>query len=210
MDNGLHGEFNLSTPDIDLPQPSDVTLPFKKTSNLHFYSSYCRNPKGITFEDQEHDEDILLLLRRHFITNLPWLLSGLFLILLPIIFPFILSVFPFPIPTSNILTLMLATYYLIIFGFLLLNFTLWYFNTGIVTNIRVIDININGILYREVAETNNEEIQDVSYAQIGFIRSLFDFGDVAVQTAGSKQNVEYDKIPKPSIVSRIIGDLSNN
>lgn len=208
MDSKLHGEFNLSTSSKDLMPKIDTSLPLKKPSDLHFYSSYSHNPKGVTFEDQENDEDILLFVRRHFITNLPWLLSGLFLILLPLVFPLIISAFPFPLPSFNILTLMLLTYYLIIFGFLLLNFTLWYFNTGIVTNSRVIDININGILYREVAETNNEEIQDVSYTQIGFIRSLFNYGDVAVQTAGSKQNVEYDKIPKPSLVSRIIGDLS--
>jgi len=213
MDSTLHGEFNLSTPDIDLPQKNDSTsLPLEKekTSNLHFYSSYSHNPKGVTFEDQESGENILLLLRRHFLTNLPWLLSGVILMFLPVIFPFILSVFPFPMPSSNIVILILLTYYLIISGFILLNFTLWYFQTGIITNNRVIDIDINGILYREITETNNEEIQDVSYTQIGFIRSLFKYGDVAVQTAGSKQNVKYDKIPNPGQVSRIIGDLSKS
>ena len=208
MDNTLRGEFNLSAPlDSDVPKTGTK---LNGHSNLHFFSSFASYPEGISFEEQKVGETIELLLRRHFVTNVPWILGSLILIILPIFFPILFANPPFPMPSSNIVALLVTTYYTFIFGFVLLNFTLWYFHTGIVTNLRVIDTDITGILFRVVSEAKNEDIQDVTYTQIGFIRSLFNFGDVSVQTSGSVQNIEFDRVPKPSIVARIIGELSHH
>lgn len=208
MDKDLNGEFDLSKLGEKSGKKEKLLELVKKDSHLHFYSSFSAYPKGIRFEDQRSGEEILLFLRRHFVTNVPWILLSLFLAVLPVFFPFFFADLPFPPPSPNVIALLLATYYLVIFGFVLLNFTLWYFHTGIVTNFRVIDIDITSILIREVAEAKNEDIQDVSYTQIGFVRSLFNYGDVHVQTSGSLQNVEFDRVPRPSVVARIIGDLN--
>lgn len=214
----LQGEFILNGNNAEpetLPEKSSTQNPVtNSSSNIlaqnppHFYSSFSPNPIGLSFQDQEANEQILLLLRRHFITNVPWITATLLLIILPVIFPFFLHNFPFPLPSQHTLLLLLASYYLFIFGFILINFTLWYFQAGLVTNIRVIDVDLSGILYRQISETGIHHIEDVSYKQAGFIRSLFNYGNVLVQTAGAEENIEYDRVPRPSKVAEIIGDLS--
>ncbi len=196
-DDKLSGEFILNG-----GAPSHI----KK--HPHFYSAFYQNPAGLSFAEQEAGEDIILLLRRHFVTNVPWILGTAILIVLPVFFPLVLSHFPFPLPSSQTLTLYLLFYYLVVFGFILINFSLWYFHLGLVTTLRVIDIDLAGILYRQVSEAKHQNIEDVTYKQVGFITSLFNYGDVTVQTAGAEENIEYDRVPHPSQVADIIGDLS--
>ena len=211
----LNGEFILNGDDpsksavVSEPTPPGIQIkPILK--GPHFYSSFCSNPGRVSFAELETNETILLLLRRHFVTNLPWIVASFLLLLLPFAFPFVIHFFPFPLPSSHTIMLFIMFYYLAVFGFVILNFTLWYFQAGLVTNMRVIDIDLSGILYRRISETKIKNIEDVTYNQTGFIRSLFNYGNVLVQTAGAEENIEYDRVPKPSKVADIIGDLSQN
>lgn len=215
MDSSLSGEFILNGGDEEksggdnIPQTTP-TSPAKKTAGaLHFYSSYCQNPMGLNFSELEANETIILLLRRHFVTNFPWIAASFILIFLPFIFGrFFVTFSPFPVPSPHVLFLLGAFYYLAIFGFVLLNFTLWYFQAGLVTSKRVIDVDLSGVLYRQVSEAKVQNIEDVTYNQSGFVRSLFNYGNVLVQTAGSEDNIEFDRVPRPSKVADIIGDLA--
>lgn len=213
MDNSLNGEFILNSEnsnDEKLVENAPVVkaAPTHDKKSPHFYSAFSHYPSGVSFEEQEENEDIVLLLRRHFATNIPWLFASLLLLFLPITFPFILSYSPFPLPTGPTIMLYIAFYYLLIFGFVLINFTLWYFNVGIITNLHVIDIDLSGILYRQISQAKVEKIEDVTYKQSGFIRSLFNYGDVNVQTAGEEENIEYDRVPRPAKVAEIINDIT--
>lgn len=209
METGLHGEFKLSTNE-GAENAEKVTRSPSKKSRMHFFTSHAEFPEGISFAEQKENERVELFIRRHFVTNIPWLSLSIFLSLLPLVVPLIEASLPVSFPALHIQALILATYYLFIFGFVLLNFTLWYFHTGIITNQRVIDIDVTGILIRIVSEAKNEDIQDVTHSQIGFIRSLFNYGDVHVQTAGSLQNIEFDRIPKPSSTARELADLTRH
>ena len=210
----LSGEFILNAKETDSSKThahgeKDLKVQhIKNKVNPHFYSAFYKNPAGITFAEQEEGEDILLLLRRHFVTNLPWIISVVILAILPVFLSFLTQNFPFPLPSTQTLMLYLAFYYLTLFGFVLINFSLWYFHIGLITSLRVIDIDLSGILYRHVSEAKHQNIEDVSYKQVGFITSVFNYGDVTVQTAGNEANIEYDRVPQPSIVADIIGDLS--
>lgn len=211
MDKKLEGEFVLNDTAETTPEKASekkTHTPSIHKKAMHFYSSYANYPKNISFVDQEEDEEIILFIRRHFVTNLPWIIGSTILSILPFtLFPFLVNFSPFPLPNTQTIFLLILFYYLIIFGYILLKFTLWYFHVGIITNKRVVDIDIHGILYKDISEAKNEFIQDVSYSQIGFIRSLFNYGEVFVQTAGSMQNIEFDKAPRPATITRIIGDL---
>lgn len=209
MDNDLNGEFILTPKDGE--KEGSVEETEKKSHhkiNPHFYSSFVEYPKNISFSDQKANEEIVLIVRRHFITNVPWIFAAVLLALFPVtLLPFIIRFFPFTPPNAQTSVLIALFFYLGVFGFVLLRFTLWYFHVGILTNLRIRDIDIHGILYKDVSETNNEFIQDVNHSQIGFIRSLFNYGEVMVQTAGTKPNIEFDKAPKPAKVSQIIASL---
>lgn len=193
-----------STSHYGLERPQEKSSP-------HFYSSYSYYPKNVKFVNQEGGEEIILLIKRRFIVNLPWILTGIFLAIIgPLLFPFIISNLPIPPINPLQLALMLVFYLLGIFGFLLTKFTLWYFHVGIVTNKRIKDIDIHGVLFKDIAETRINLVQDVKYSQVGFLPSLFNFGDVFVQTAGTEPNVEFDRAPTPAKIAKIIGDMLRN
>lgn len=198
MPEELEGEFILD---------GDASPASHKKSKATFYSSLCVYPTNVHFENQEEDEEIILLIRRDLITNVPWIALALFLALVP----FIVSLFsdlitPFFHPSPATLLVILLFYYLVIFGFILVEFSIWYFTVGLVTNKRIIDLDLMGILSKHVSETKINLIEDVSYTQVGSIRSIFNYGDVLLQTAGTLTNFEFDRAPEPARIVRIIAD----
>lgn len=175
---------------------------------VHLFSSFCLNPKGIHFRNQEPDEKILLFLRRDLITNLIWIVTSIVLLTIPILsIPFIdLSKPIFIFPIKYIIFFVLF-YYLLVFTYIYINFITWYFNIGLVTNIRVLDVDFANLIYKNIAETKITLIQDVSFTQNGVARAFFDYGDVFVQTSGNLENIEFEATPKPENTVHIIGEL---
>jgi membrane protein YdbS with pleckstrin-like domain len=208
MHNDLSGEFILTPNNEEKESSAPKKSKHSHKTSPHFYSSFVEHPKNITFSDQKANEEIILIVRRHFVTNVPWIVAAILLGLFPItLLPIIIEFFPFTPPGLETNILIALFFYLVVFGFVLLRFTLWYFHVGILTNLRIRDIDIHGILFKDVSETNNEFIQDVNHSQIGFIRSLFNYGEVMVQTAGTKPNIEFDKAPRPAKIAQIIVSL---
>ena len=98
-------------------------------------------------------------------------------------------------------------WYLVTFGFAIVNFLRWYFNIYVVTNERIVDIDFIHLLYKEFSEAQLTNVQDISYKRAGIFASLFNFGNVFVQTAGTFPNFEFLAVPRPSQVITIISEL---
>lgn len=204
-------------PDIFIPenkpenQPAlnNTDLKFTKENHIHALSSFCQNPVGVSFQNQEEDEEVLLFLRRHFITNIPWIFISLVLNIIPPLL-FILNIkIPilfFSVP-ENFLTVFIIFYYLVVFIYAFISFISWYYNISLVTQKRVVDIDFSDIVYHDVAMTKLNLIEDVNYTQIGFIRSFFNYGDVFVQTAGEKLHFDFLAVPNPAKAVDIIENL---
>lgn len=216
-ENNLEGEFILkptsSNPDTTTSTRSTLTSSenIKDTGKKpKFYTSFCYYPKGVKFQDQESDEEVILLVRQHFITNIPWIL-GLFLIgvVPPLLFLFVPIFYLIPI-SSNLLFFATVFYYVILFSFAIMYFTIWYFNVGIVTNKRLIDVDVHNILIRILSEARLNTIQDITITQVGGIRSIFNYGDIDIQTQGFKQNIEFYRVPHPNFIRTLIGNLILN
>ena len=183
----------------------------EKTGSIHLFTSYCENPEGITFENQEEDEKILLFIRKDLITNLPWIIGGILFALLPAVITPILIFFHiliFFVPQKFILILYMF-YYLLVAIYFFISFITWYFNIDLVTEKRIIDVDFEGLVYKNIAATKINLVQDVSYSQIGVIRTVFDYGNVLVQTAGTIDNFVFESVPRPEdavhVVENIIG-----
>lgn len=214
--NKPEGEFILKETD-KTKKKKDIPVPYPHitlaTENLPHgrispFSAFCLYPEKVTFQNQEQDETIILLLRRHFITNVPWITTALFMItLLPVSLPLLPILFPFINISAVSGIFLILFYYLVVAGFILVNFTLWYFHVALITNQRIVDVDIHGIILRDVSQTKLNLIQDVNYNQFGVIRSFFDYGDVFVQTAGTELNFEFEQAPNPAQVVEIIADL---
>jgi hypothetical protein len=178
-------------------------------SSPGLFNAYCLYPKGITFINQEDGEKLLLFLRRHFITNVPWILLTILFLFVP---PIITTIFaitnfaPFLIPPQ--MTFVIITfYYLAIVNYALGKFIVWFYHVGIVTHKRLLDLDVDNILTYHLAETEMRDIVDVSYSQKGFFQSFFNFGNVPIQTEAIKANFEFEEAPHPAEVADIITDL---
>lgn len=172
-------------------------------------SAFAIDPDGVSFATQGENEEIHLFLRRHFITNIPWIFFASVLFLLPpLAFP-LLGTVPFlSLLSGSAVFVLVAFYYIIVFGSVVLtSFMNWYFNVYIVTNERVVDVDFINILYREVSSTRLNLIQDVTTKTGGVIRAIFNYGDVFIQTAGTEANFDFHAVPHPQDVAREIEKL---
>lgn len=171
-------------------------------------AAFVSFPKDFHFENQENDERVILLLRRHWVTNFFWVFIGILMIFSPIfIFP-VFSYFKilYFIP-GRFQTVFLIFWYLATFSFIFTSFISWYFNVYIVTNKRIIDVDFFNLLYKEVSSCFLSKIQDVTYQVAGSARVIFDYGNVLIQTAGTEKNLEFEQVPKPAEVVKTIYEL---
>ena len=177
---------------------------------VHAFSSYFENPSKIKFTNKLNEEIMVLFLRRHFVTNTPWILKAFAMALVPVIFEFLGAFGLYSTDFVNIAGKFIVYffYYFFIFsGYVLVNYMTWFYNISLVTNIRVVDIDFSDIVFENVAATKISQLEDVNYKQVGIFRSIFDFGDVFVQTAGASRNFEFLAVPHPENVIRIINSL---
>lgn len=168
---------------------------------------YAELPRGVTFESQEEGEEIILLLRAHLITLVPPILFTIFLIFVPFFVSPLLSLLRIDSLSSlNQLQILLLVifWYLLVFGYALYKFLFWYFNVYLLTNERIIDFDFRGILNKQIAYTVLRNIEDVTPKTIGFFGTFFNYGDVFIQTAGERQEFEFNKVPRPDDVAEAI------
>lgn len=180
-------------------------------NHIHCLSSFCTNSDIFSFHSQDPGEKIILFLRRHFITNIGWLfIAFVFSIIPPLLFIFGISFFEFLNLNFSVklITSIIIFYYLILFAYVMLNFLDWFYNVTIITEKRIVDIDYYGLLYHNVAITKLTQIEDVNYTKIGFLRSIFNYGDVYAQTAGSvSDHFDMLAIPQPEKIANFISDL---
>ncbi len=167
-------------------------------------AAFCYYPDGVNFETKERQEKVILLLRRHPITNVPWIVTAILLLLAPQVLDFfpILAFLP-----DRFQFIAVIGWYLITTAFILENFLNWFFNVNIITDERIIDIDFHNLIYKEVSDAKVEQIQDKTYNMGGVIRTIFNYGDVSIQTAAEKREFDFSAVPKPDLVVRILNDL---
>lgn len=168
----------------------------------HVMRSYITHPK-VAFEGQSEQEKIILLLRAHPLTQVPWILNSIFLFFIVIVLNFFLPIFLSPQQIIFFNVFMLV----VILSYIWFNFLSWYFNVGLITNQRIVDIDFNSILYKEVTATRLDKIEDVTSKSGGYFKSLFNYGNVFIQTAGTEVNIEFMNVPFPSRVVEVINRI---
>lgn len=183
--------------------------PLSIGGKIGLFSTFTLRPEGLNFKDQNDKETVFLFLRKHFITNVPWIILSLILLFIPPIIWILTSgrnLFPFPLPPGYLI-IVIGFYYLGVLTYIFISFLNWFFNVSLVTDERVVDIDYSDIVYHDVAVTKLDLIEDIDYTQAGFVRSFFDYGDLFIQTAGEKVHFDFLAIPKPKKATNIIENL---
>ncbi|MFH0951570.1 MAG: PH domain-containing protein [Patescibacteria group bacterium] len=156
----------------------------------------------------QKNERIELLLRRH-----PWIMIRSFLFFL------LLAVIPFAIYFAvedlspeffdndntliNALVIIGASVYALMAWMFI--FTAWidyYLDVWIVTNERIISMELKGLFARTTAEQRIGRVQDVSSIQKGKIATLLNYGNVQIQTAGTENQFLFSQVGSPEKVAQ--------
>lgn len=162
------------------------------------------------FPSQRGDENIYLVLRVHwfvlFLRILAWLIFVAALILFNRFGKMYLPGL-FEGDIGQITRLFIQVYVLFLILSLFLIWVFYYLNAQIVTNMRIVDIDQTGLFAHTVSELHIENIEDVTSETNGLFGTLFNYGMVYVQTAGSRERFEFDNVPNPGAVEKLILDI---
>jgi len=172
------------------------------------FPAFIKNPQSCHYQGQDDDENILLLLRAHPITNLPWILLSIFIFFIPLLVPkFILLLnLDFSFVPQNFSLVLIIINYLLILVIVYEGFLGWYFNVNLLTDKKIVDIDFHSILSKSIDVALLRDVQESTSHLAGIIGMIFNFGDVFIKTAASTESIDLKDIPHPDIVSDIIMD----
>ncbi|OGY45724.1 MAG: hypothetical protein A3J65_02065 [Candidatus Buchananbacteria bacterium RIFCSPHIGHO2_02_FULL_45_11b] len=160
---------------------------------------------------RQEGEKIILLLRRHPLTIFLKILLWATAAVLPLIFYYLLGGvlagwFSHELFTP-ILVLFTSIFYLYVWLFMFFSFVDYYLDVWIVTNERIINIEMKGLFSRTSSEQKLYRVQDVTSEIKGFFATVFNFGTVYIQTAGEQQRFIFKQVPHPDQVAKKINTL---
>jgi uncharacterized membrane protein YdbT with pleckstrin-like domain len=162
--------------------------------------------------NQQRNEKTVLFLRRHWIEI--FFMFGYLAALggMPIIIFFLLSATGVSIlsgPLAPLAAIFISVYALIVLIIMMTQFTDYYLDTWIVTNERVINIEQHALFSRIVSELHLNQVQDVTAETHGFLPTIFTYGDVYIQTAGTRERFNFKTVDNPEMVKQVITKLVN-
>jgi hypothetical protein len=178
-------------PDVSRLKPSVRSL-----------GALCVLPRS-HYAPKEPGEETILMLRRHPITQIPWVFNAAVLIVGTLMFNLFIT------PSLSVRYGLFANVSVLVFVFAYVwyNFLVWYYNVGFVTTERIIDLDFHGITKRVITEARINKVADVTGTVAGFTGIIFNYGRVFVKTEGPIQNIEFDDVPYPTDVVTIINNL---
>ncbi len=153
--------------------------------------------------NQQRGEETKIFLRRHWIEIVMMIIYTAGFALLPIIFYVILSANGVDWQGTlwgPIGALLVSMYSLFSVLILLTMFTDYYLDTWIVTTERIVNIEQRGLFSRVIATLHLNQVQDVTSETHGFLATILSYGDVHIQTAGTKERFMFKRINDPDDV----------
>jgi len=161
--------------------------------------------------NQREGERVELFLRRHWFAVLTIILAFILLTIIPLGIGFyfrdLVSSWLNHTLLGPITVILGSLYFLSIWLFAFLEFTDYYLDTWIVTNERIINIEQEGLFHRTASELDLAAVQDTTAEIRGIIQTLFTYGNVFVQTAGSKGRFHFKNINNPETVKEKVNLL---
>ena len=162
------------------------------------------------FPGQQSNEEVYLIIREHwfnlFLKLLAWFLFIIALIAMdhyiPIYAPIILTD-----PYITYFALFKNIYIIFTTLGLFMIWTLYYLNIQIITSRRIVDVDQQSLFSHRVSELDMAKIEDVTGETKGFFGTIFSYGNVYVQTAGTIEHFVFHNIPHPDKVEKLILDI---
>ncbi len=163
-----------------------------------------------TFPGQRANEEIELLIRKHWVSDFKVISVLFFLGIVPLgvyIF-FAVKYFPGQVQNKDLMVLFFVAVYLLCV--LLGSYIAWLnheLDIMIVTNQRVLNHDQVNFLHRQISETNLDQIQDIKGSERGLIPTILHFGVIEIRTASDVPVFSLHDAEKPFENARKILDI---
>ncbi|MFA6429984.1 MAG: PH domain-containing protein [Patescibacteria group bacterium] len=156
-------------------------------------------------------EHVVYFLRRHVITITSLFVSYVFILTAPLAVLWYLAT---NVPTISddprlfpLVVLGISLFFLFVWLFLFQALMDYYLDIWVVTTKRILSIEQTGLFNRRVSELRLYRIQDVTATVSGFLHTVFNYGNVEIQTAGEKERFIFEDVPSPNEVAKTILQL---
>jgi len=156
------------------------------------------------------DEEVCLVVREHvahfFIKFLVWIFFAVFLVLFK---RYGQNYLPglFDGHTALVVNLFVQVYTLLLVTSLFLFWLIYYLNVQVITDRRIVDIVQEGLFAHTISELHIAKIEDVTSETVGIWGTIFGYGNVYVQTAGTVERFEFNNVPDPGKIEKMLLDL---
>ena len=158
-------------------------------------------------------EVTVLRLRRHPIVFLKEISLFIFLMLVPAVVVFLLNMTGTRIPNNGVIPVLVilggSVYYLYLTLFIFYNFFIFFLDRWIVTNKHIINIEQHTMFHRTLSKQELARVQDVTAEMNGLLQTLFNYGNVYIQTAGEREYFHFEDVPAPNFVANTIIRLAD-
>ena len=162
------------------------------------------------FKGQNPNEEILLVVRRHWFDILIQFLVVFLMVLLLLFGFFVLPYFLDDFSGMKLQSLILflgSSFSILIWLYAFLIWIDYYFDVWIITDKRIINVEQKGLFMRHISELELQKVQDVTTEIEGIIPSVLNYGDVHIQTAGTVTRFVFWHVPNPYKVKGVIMKL---
>ncbi len=177
-----------------------LTDSFKQDRNIDVF------PPNVRFDRKEKDEEIIMITRKHWVAYFTHILLAFFIPMLPIALLIISSNSELYGKSTIYLGLFIASIVIAI-NIIVTAIVQWYYNISIITGKRILCLKVNSIFQHSYTEILWRKIQDVSHDSIGVLSSIFDIGNVYLDTAGEGIDLTVKFVPQPRDVQEVINNL---
>ena len=152
------------------------------------------------------DEKIIVVVRKYFLS----LFKDIFITLFILTFSFVSLYFIVQIKNNTVFlnTALVAFWFCLVFAIFwgVRTFFIWTFDSLVVTNYRIFDITQTSIFNKNVTEINLRDIKSISFTKNGIIKTVFNFGDLKIETENAETNLEINNIKDPFDIQQLINE----
>ena len=154
--------------------------------------------EGYYNKNLKEGEELIRIVRRYYLTYSFHIFLAFIIILIPFFFLYPL----FRLGGWGVFFFFLMLIVGILYA---LRQSIIYFMNGLViTKDRIIDFDQKGLFNRVVSESSYSKIQDVSFQVKGIWQTLFNYGDIEIQTAAAQANLEIKDVAEPQKIQDLI------
>jgi membrane protein YdbS with pleckstrin-like domain len=152
--------------------------------------------------DLDPGEEITRIIHRHVLTLFPAFLGIVGLVITAVLLAFAEGRFPDTIPFPRVMVFALIIIFLVLAALIfLISIFVYERNVLIFTNVHLIQAEQYGLFNHRVSQISFVRVQDVTGSRNGFFQTIFNFGNVEIQSAGEEEKFIFRGAPNPQDIA---------